>query len=475
MGLLVLNVDHLPVHLLGPYGNTSVPTPTLNSWAARGLTADAVFQNGIGDSTPATSSLAAFRRRADLCLSPGNEGRSVWPWCPTEPDDDSIESLVPTCSASRLAKTWEATSVAKYLERALSKWTEAILPSDAMVWLDLPLFSGPWDAPLAWRHYLAGDDDPEVYTDLEPPYLVLPSAGFGGLFIDDSVDPDLRLSYEHAAGAMIMLLDHACEWLHACVAAMPQGRETSILLTAESGYSLGEHFGIGSFPDRTWVEEAHVPMILFMGAAGLYPARIPSIMSQQQCLNLWVSETSQRPALLNRLEATSDYDRIVEQSLSHWSKLTSERFDGCGALREPTNDRGEIHDLVPKYAVISRSPNQIAIRTQTWSFVWKVRQAPHLFVRPDDRFEQNDVASRCPELVANIQWYLPELLAYFSNERRVCFPEFLLETWHQACALLSQEGRAPDQATWEQRLATQPNGSLLTRAELPELLWAEVT
>lgn len=458
MGLLVLNVDHLPVHLLGPYGNSSIPTPTLNAWAARGMTADAVFQSGIGDILPAISSLAEFRRCADLCLSPGHEGRSVWPTCPIETDDESSISWVPIRRASRLAKDWEDSAVATYLERALSKWTESMLPADSIVWIDLPLLSGPWDAPLKWRQYLAGDDDPEVYSDLDPPYLVLPSDGFGGLFIDDKIDPDLRLSYEHAAGAMLMLLDQACEWLRACVEALPRGRETSILLTSESGYSLGEHFGIGSFPDRVWAEEAHVPMILFVGATGKYPARIPMIASQRQCLSLWLTQRSESPVLPTGSAASKDYDGLVAQTLTNWSNFTNDRSD-----------------LVPKYAVVSRSPNQIAIRTQTWSFVWKVRQSPHLFVRPDDRFEQNDVASRCQDLVATIQWYLPELLANFSADDQRGIPDFLFETWCRACEVLAQDGRAPDQSTWAQRLATQQNGTLRTRDELPESMWSEVT
>jgi hypothetical protein len=458
MGLLILNVDHVPTHLLGPYGNSSVPTPTLNAWAARGVTADAVFHSGIGDVLSGTSSLAQFRRRADLCLSPGADGQSMWPVLPCELDDDANFHLIPVSKASRLAKQWDDTALAKYLERALSKWTEATLPKDSIVWLDLPLLSGPWDAPLEWRHYLAGDDDPEVYSDLEPPYLIWPSEGFGGLFVDDSFDPDLRLSYEHAAGAMIMLLDHACEWLQTCVEALPRGSETSILLTAESGFSLGEHFGIGSFPDRTWAEESHVPMLLFVGAAGKYPVRVPLITSQRQCLSRWLMESDEPPAPFTSHLAKLDYDRFVEQALQVQQPLDSD-------------SRDSFHH----HAVVSRSPNQIAIRTIFWTFVWKVSHRPQLFVRPDDRFEQNDVASRCQALMSHIQWYLPELLFYFATDENRSLPDHLFETWCRACETIAQDSGTPEPQSWSQRLADQQHGRLMKLGELPELIWTEVT
>lgn len=477
MGLLVLNVDHLPTHLLGPYGNSSVPTPTLNAWAARGLTADFVFQSGIGDRLPGRSSLAQFRRKADLCLSPcaernsdegngdeglgqsrlGEERQSVWPVDPCEWDGDSNVHWIPVRRSLKLAKKWEDTAVARYLERALSHWTEAILPRSPTVWLDLPLFSGRWDAPLEWRNYLAGDDDPEVYAELEPPYLVLPSDGSGGLFADGSFDPDLRMGYEHAAGAMIMLLDHACEWLQTCVEAFPRGQEMAIVLTSESGFSLGEHYGIGSFLDRLWSEEAQVPLMMYVGAAGKYPARLPQIISQQQCLQRWWDLVENRPAPSPQVDDSRSYDCFVAEALAVEAPILSDAYG-----------------LVKRQATISRSPNQIAIRTAAWSFVWKVSQAPQLFVRPDDRFEQNDVASRCSELVASIQWYLPEFLWHFGSEDQRHLPEYLGETWRRACESIAQEARGADFSNWAQRSEDHQNGRLQTLDDLPATLWAAV-
>ncbi|MBL8890818.1 MAG: hypothetical protein JNL67_12635 [Planctomycetaceae bacterium] len=462
MGLLVLNVDHLPPHLLGPYGNTSVPTPTLNAWAARGLTADAVFHSGWSDSENAIGPLHLLRRRADLWLSPSKDGRGVWPRHTFEIESEHNLKWVPVKESRRLAKNWEGTALASYLERALSQWTEAALPHHAMVWLDVPLLSGTWDAPLEWRSYLAGDEDPEVYSELEPPYLVLPGEPRAGLHIDDGFDPDLRMGYEHAAGSMIMLLDQACEWLQNCVAALPGGRDHIIVLTADSGFSLGEHLGIGSFPDRTWSEETQVPLLLYVGAAAQYPVRIPTVESQHQLLNRWLTMTKELHTSLyesaGRQKSDIDYVKLVEQSLPGQPWFRSDAAEGYR-----------------RHAVVSQTPNQIAIRTQCWSFVWKVSQQPQLFVRPDDRFEQNDVVSRCPELVAHIQWYLPELLAEFPNSANRQLPEFLFESWCRTCEALAEDGRAPEEADWPTRLHSISNRQLRPLAELPEILWAEVT
>lgn len=462
MGLLVLNVDHLPPHLLGPYGNSSVPTPTLNAWAARGLTADAVFHSGWCDAENATGPLHELRRRADLWLSPSKDGRGMWPRCQFDVENEPNLKWVPIKESRRLAKNWEDTALAKYLERALSQWTEATLPRDAVVWLDVPLLSGAWDAPIEWRHYLAGDEDPEVYSELEPPYLVLPGEPRAGLHIDDGFDPDLRMGYEHAAGAMIMLLDHACEWLQNCVAALPGGRGQATVLTADSGFSLGEHLGIGSFPDRTWAEETHVPLMLFVGDAGQYPVRVPTTECQHQLLSRWLTLIGDLGAStsdsIDDPKSAIDYVKLVEQSLPGQPWFRSDSADGYR-----------------RHAVVSQTPNQVAIRTQCWSFVWKVSQHPHLFVRPDDRFEQNDVVSRCPELVANIQWYLPELLAEFANGTSPQIPEFLYDSWCRTCDVMAQDGRAPNGSDWPARLQEYSNRQLRRLEELPEILWAEVT
>ena len=47
--------------------------------------------------------------------------------------------------------------------------------------------------------------------------------------------------------------------------------------------------------------------------------------------------------------------------------------------------------------------DEAAIRTESWHLrVPGDGAAPELFVKPDDRFEKNEVADRCPEIVSGL-------------------------------------------------------------------------
>jgi hypothetical protein len=456
MGLLVINVDHLPTHLLGPYGNSAVPTPTLNTWAGRGGVVDWAFQSGPGATLAQVPIRQDLRLTADLCLTPGQDGQWAWPGGGGDEsggEDDFFPTWVPFDLQPKLAEGWERSSVARYLERALSQWALAQPGPDARIWLDLPLLSTVWDAPRAWREYLAGDDDPEIYLGCEPPYLLLPSAKQGGLLEHSGLDPDLRMSYEHAAGAMIMLLDHGLEWLQNCLAALPGGAAMAIILTAETGFGLGEHFGLGSLPDAMWTEQTHVPMILNLGSQGSFPFRISGVQAQDRVLRHWWND----PTLLagSSSDTGAQYsNRVIDGALEQIGWLDYSLF---GQQR--------------REAVVGVSPNQIAVRTNAWSVIWKVAHLPLLFIRPDDRFEQNDLSSRCREVAAGFQWYLPELLWYFGGQQRE-IPSQFRETWLNCCQVLVAEGYCPETEAPEMRLV--PGDSLLAVEQLPAELWTNV-
>jgi hypothetical protein len=456
MGLLVINVDHLPTHLLGPYGNTTVPTPTLNAWAARGGVVDWAFQSGPGGAVTEPGGWRRdWRRLADLCLTPEPAGDWQWPGGfgdAAEWTVDVASQGVPFDRSERLVSEWTETAVARYLERALSQWARIAPAGDARVWLDLPLLSADWDAPRAWRDYLAGDDDPEVYLGHQPPHLRLPSTQVGGLLESSGLDPDLRLGYEHAAGSMIMLLDHALEWLQNCLVALPGGDKIRLILTAETGFGLGEHLGIGCLPDGLWSDQTHVPFLVSLGNRGHFPFRISGVQSQDRLLERWWSEPG---ALWGTVDDDGlPVDRLIEQSLADFDWLNYTLF----GHQQPA-------------AVVSMSPNQIAVRTNAWSFLWKIAQPPLLFVRPDDRFEQNDLSSRCRAVAAGFQWYLPELLWHFGHRERE-IPSQFRETWLKSCRVLAAEGYCPETEDPARRL--DPSQRVLALEELPVELWTNV-
>jgi hypothetical protein len=343
--------------------------------------------------------------------------------------------------------------MAHYLEQAIDHLAAFSLKAHHRLWLDLPLFSGPWDAPLEWRSFLANDDASEIYSGCQAPHLQRHGDGISGFDELQGFDPDHRLAYEHAAGAMVMLLDHACEWLEVCLAKLPHGHELAILLTAESGYGLGEHYGIGYSPNSLWSEETHVPVLLHTRFQNQFPARVAGIQNQRHVLNFWLSDLGPDDHSPDSSLNTVAYDSLVTRSLQHFNSLNYSIFS--------TDYR---------HIVLSYSTNAVSCRTVTWSFLWTVGQAPKLFVRPDDRAEQNDVATRCRDVVATFQWFLPDI-AHALGHDPTDLPPLKDKDWLRACETLVADGLSPTALTWEEHTQNLKYQRFTALEHLPETLW----
>lgn len=465
MGLLVLNVDHLPTYLLGPYGNTSVPTPTLNRWAANGIVVDSAFKSGPRNQALISSNAGcstqtehvALSPLLDLRLTPQEMGHPNWQPSADSSNLASMANLstvsIPTRDSQTVARDWESTAMAHYLEQAIDHLAAFSLKAHHRLWLDLPLFSGPWDAPLEWRSFLANDDASEIYSGWQAPHLQRHGDGISGFDELHGFDPDHRLAYEHAAGAMVMLLDHACEWLEACLAKLPHGHELAIVLTAESGYSLGEHFGIGHSPSSLWSEETHVPVLLHTHFPSQFPARVAGVQNQQQALGFWLRDLGPADHSPNHSSSDLVYDSLVTRSLLHFDSLNYSIFS--------TNNR---------HIVLSFSSEAVSCRTVTWSFLWQVGQAPSLFVRPDDRAEQNDVATRCRDVVAAFQWFLPDI-AHALGHNTTDLPQIQNGDWLKACNRLAADGLSPLELTPNEHAQNLNHQRFTALEHLPDILW----
>lgn len=479
MGLLVLNVDHLPTHLLGPYGNTSVPTPTLNRWAANGIVVDGAFKSGCNHQRlldaclPTSNSSSPFTPRPttafDLCFTPAQTGHPTWfePASRPHPVRNSPRADAPAPSplpasttvqiqqsiSQRVANSWEATSLAHYVAQVFEHLAKSSLQPEHAIWLNLPLLSSVWDAPLEWRNFLANDEDLETYRGWQSPHIQRTGDVCSGFDETHGFDPDQRLAYEHAAGAMVILLDHACEWLESALANLTHGQAMAILLTAESGFSLGEHFSIGGFPTRLWVEESHVPILLRTQFPNQYPARIAGIQDQHKVLQFWCEKFAPPSDSSSTGNPALTYESLVIQSLQQFGAVDYSIFSSQ-----------------QRSAVLSYSSDGVVCRTVNWSFLWQLGHAPRLFVRPDDRAEQNDVATRCRDVVATFLWHLPDI-AHALGQLPDQLPQLQNDEWSTACRVLESDGLSPTTMSWAQHLDDIQCGRFTPLDQLPETLW----
>jgi arylsulfatase A-like enzyme len=243
-----------------------------------------------------------------------------------------------------------------------------------MIWLHARGLYGTWDAPLEFQQMLLDEDDPSPIDTTSAPELEIVSGD----------DPDAPFRHATAYAAQVMVLDACWETLLNALDAAEN--EWLVMLVGARGFPLGEHGRIGGVDPRLYAEQLHVPwLIRFSDKRGQ--------LSRSTAL------TTHADLLPTLIEAIGDEEKINELDLA-----------GTSVISLISGRRTTWRD-----AICLHSPAACAIRTPAWclredlvatnSNVDPSGQArePELYVRPDDRWEANDVAKLCPEVVEELR------------------------------------------------------------------------
>jgi hypothetical protein len=225
-----------------------------------------------------------------------------------------------------------------------------------MLWIHSRGYYGPWDAPLALRSSLLDESDPWTPTFVTPPEEVV------------STDHDALLGYRAAYAAQTIVLDECVGGLLAA-AEQVAGPELLIVLVGSRGFALGEHGVVGRARSELYGELLHVPCVLCV--AGRSPA----------------------PPRRAGLATPTD----LGATLATWLGSRDSGWLVRGV--DLTNDAAPRRQYV-----VSHSGGEHALRTPDWF----LRQpapvtdagvaALELYVKPDDRWEANEVADRCADV-----------------------------------------------------------------------------
>lgn len=373
--VIVIVVDGLGAGALGPYGNTWIDTPNINRFAAGA----ALFEFAMSDSP-----------RLPVVY------RSIWHGCHAAAvtceaaslperllttdihsalltDEAEIANSPPAgCFSERLfvepspqahtAASIEQTGMAKLFAGAV-EWLDSA-PQPFLFWLHSRGMRGPWDAPLEFRNSLADEDDPVPPKIVEPPARVL----------SGDVDPDELLGISQSYAGQVLLLDACLGALFDAVENANFGHETAIVLTAPRGFPLGEHGVLGDGEPNLFEESLHIPLMLRMPAG--------------------------------------QFASVREPSLAQPSDVAATVLDLLGLFDGPDTAAAWGRSLVPVLAgdgqngadcAFANSDQQYAFRTPAWLLVQLANQDARLYVKPDDRWEVNEVADRCRDVVEQME------------------------------------------------------------------------
>lgn len=337
-------VDGLRAAALGAYGQTSYETPALDAFAAEGTTYEFAYAPTADPSEVFAQMLPRMKQRS-LILATDEPSLAD-----RFGDHFRSNSVINLTWPDQVATTIDQMSIANvwasFAEAAVAAFATEEAQSKVL-WLHTKGFYGPWDAPPELFEPLCDEEDPEVTAQVAPPECE-PEA-------KEAADARFAASCRYAAQTMAL---DACfgGWLDV-IDALFEGIEHRVVLSGTRGFSLGEHGQIGGTDSRLFSEQQHVPLLVRDSG----PARRFMRRSSPTCLV---------QALLEEI--------------------------GCGT---PEEDAA----LVRSWSSSART-----VRNNDWLLRKPVNGNAELYVWPDDRWEQNDVASLRPAVVE-------ELLAEFPN------------------------------------------------------------
>jgi arylsulfatase A-like enzyme len=379
--ILCLSIDGLRASACGAYGAAWCETPALDQLASESV----VFDQALVDSSQL--------QRVYRCWW---QGLSAF-----EPDDDdaaTLPAVLGECGFATMLVTDDSTVAQHPLasdfgERVLVDYDEPTVAADDVsetvlaqffveslrtldacaaqppffLWLHARGLAGPWDAPLELRNSLVEEDDPSPPSAVETPERMLPA----------DYDPDELLGVVHSYTGQVMALDQclAAVWEH--FEATGRDRDTLLVLTSSGGFPLGEHRRVGFVDGALYSEQVHVPLIV------RFPDRWSRLARSAQLI-----APADLPATILDWVEFPPLGKGAAQSL-------------LPALRgEPTTAR----DHLGLYS----TTGETAIRTSAWHLRQPTDSAAELYVKPDDRWEANEVSSLCPEVAAGLTQALAE-------------------------------------------------------------------
>ncbi len=418
--VVVISLRGLPLGLVGCYGNDWIDTPTLDRLAAEGV----VFDRHLADRPDAAGAARSWRT-----------GRYHLPAADAEPTPepqpaaDLLDLLsaagVPTVlvqddsrpAAEEFLTGWqevrrvpavaeEGTVLERCLESAVESLEGVAGRERWLLWLSLGTALPPWDVPESFglRYFLpepAGgeeegeEEEPETE---EVPLQPLPSPALGPI---DPEDDELFLRLRYSAAGAVAYLDAGLALLVDHLRKQHLLDAVTLIVTAEYGLPLGEHGVVGNV--RPWPHEelVHGPLIVRLPGAPRAGRRVAALT---QAVDLM-------PTLLALLGLTPP---------------TVHGQDLVPLLR------GEAEQVRP-YAVTGHAVGDgvgLALRTEEWAYLLPLRPPSgeaalpaQLFVKPDDRWEVNDVRQHHLELAEHVEQVLRAFVEASRAPGPLAYPE----------------------------------------------------
>ena len=285
----------------------------------------------------------------------------------------------------------ENTGVARTV-RAAVDWLDRRKddPEPFLLWLDIFSPHGPWDPPQPYRdqyaaeapdEFEAGDEGDLVEEDAEEvdleevPVLIDVPAGAVGDVLDEVELLRLRRTY---AGT-VTLVDRWLGELFETLRRLGRMEDTLVVFTSDQGEPLGEHGYVRRLRPWLYEELIHTPLIVRMPGGKHGGKRHQALVQTVDLLPTVLSALGLPP-----LDSAHGHDLLA-------------------LIR---GERTKVRD----FACMGMDVEEFAIRNHLWHLTVPIApdpddppRSPELYRKPEDRWDQNDVAGHHRDVAEHLE------------------------------------------------------------------------
>ncbi|MGL4595205.1 MAG: sulfatase-like hydrolase/transferase [Thermoguttaceae bacterium] len=391
MNFLVISIDGLHSGMIGALGNTWIQTPELDDIAAHGLVLDRYYT----ESLDLKSIFNNFWTKNHLLSHLASHGfRSV---LLTDQSDVFLHEKAADFSErhylappeSEIANSFEETAFCKGIACTIDLLESHRTSQSLFLWTHLGGFRDKWDFPLEYRQKHRGEEDPVPYLGTTPPFFRAEKF--------EPFDPDRIQSVFEAYSGGVSVLDEAMAGLCDYLDNDRWRDNTCLIFVSTRGFALGEHDIIGC-DNRFYSESIHLPLLICWPQKIVAPIRSSVLINSSDLNEFFISSINSRLGRIISGETETGHQQI------HLASSESKQIHRTFGFSSK-NDSDEKFLTDENRVFIAES----AVITSEWFLKQIETEIPpqkqiELFVKPDDRWDVNNVANRCQEIVAELLW-----------------------------------------------------------------------
>jgi len=354
---IIITIDGINSFMLGLHGNTSVETPAFDGLAVNSISFDFAYAPSCDLRNVLEAMLTDSQGQPITSAIQGSSNFvSDCPIAIGVAESAQFDSIVPISTGENnvAAPSAGQTHAADFFAAA----TEAVenLEHDDLLWLHFSGLTAQWDAPIEMRQQFQALDDPEPYADVKPPHFAYDS---------DQDDPDLLIAVQQSCFAQVAIVDSMLGIFLDHLEQHDVANLAVVIVAGLRGYELGEHGCVGP-ASNLFAQSLHVPLFVKLpDAEETLKNRRSHCLIQSGIIGEWILDPMK----------VEDHTAIVMDANSQ--------------------------------PLFFRSNQSYAIQTAAWKFIHSVDKdgvfSEMLYAKPDDRWEVNDVASRCPQIVEEME------------------------------------------------------------------------